>query len=372
MNPLPPLPMAAEGKTEAKAESQQEANKEVAVEENPESPLKYKTLVLKVSVHCEGCKRKVKKILTNTDGVYTAEIDLRQQKVTVLGNVDADTLIKKLVKAGKHAELWPEKADQKEKKKGKSKNKEKEKEKEKQSDPENGDEDGEKEKETVKTEEIQIQDPSKPTENGSSTHKPEMTNNVGKPSEGGTTSKPAAGGQMKEVTIDEKPPVTTPAGSQSPPPVTDKKGSSENEGGGAEKGGSGGKKKKKNGQKGNTTNVDEGEHSSDAPAGTGSPSQGNGQGPIHYPINQSPPHHHVSHYPPHYYAPPPVYAAHYNTAHPSTSYGASIYPPSYSYVYMHPGTASEPPTSDLDSDLSQPSDSFEIFSDENPNACSIM
>ncbi|KAJ9131414.1 hypothetical protein P3X46_035075 [Hevea brasiliensis] len=371
MYPSSPPPMAAEVKNiEAKAEPKPEVYKEVVVEENPESPLKCKTLVLKVSVHCEGCKRKVKKILTNIDGVYTTDIDLRQQKVTVLGNVDADTLIKKLVKAGKHAELWP---DHKEKKKGKSKNKKKKgKDKEKQSDQESGDEEVEKENETVKTQVVQIQDPSKATENGS-THKNAEIINVGKAGEGGTTTKASAGGQMKEVKFEVKLPVTAPAGSQSP--VADNRGVSENEGG-AEKsgsvgGGSGGKKKKKKGHKGNNVNFDEGEHHGDAPAGTGSSSQG--PTAFHYPTNQSPPHHHVYQYPPHNYAPPSVYSVHYNAAQPCTSYGASIYPPSYSYAYMHhPGTVSEPPPTDSDSDLLQPSDSFEIFSDENPNACSIM
>ncbi|PKA52715.1 hypothetical protein AXF42_Ash001696 [Apostasia shenzhenica] len=42
-------------------------------------------------------------------GVYKTTIDSQLQKVTVTGNVDADVLIKKLLKTGKHAELWPEK-----------------------------------------------------------------------------------------------------------------------------------------------------------------------------------------------------------------------------------------------------------------------
>ncbi|KAK1316781.1 hypothetical protein QJS10_CPA05g00452 [Acorus calamus] len=79
------------------------ANKEEASE-----PLKYQTWVFKVPIHCEGCKRKVKKILHSIDGVYTTAIDSQLQKVTVTGNVDADTLMKKLNKSGKHAELWPE------------------------------------------------------------------------------------------------------------------------------------------------------------------------------------------------------------------------------------------------------------------------
>ncbi|KAH0461981.1 hypothetical protein IEQ34_009556 [Dendrobium chrysotoxum] len=68
--------------------------------------LKTKTCVLKVNIHCEGCKKKVKKLLQKIDGVYTIAIDTEQGKVTVTGNVDPSTLIKKLRKSGKHAEIW--------------------------------------------------------------------------------------------------------------------------------------------------------------------------------------------------------------------------------------------------------------------------
>ncbi|KAK8967145.1 hypothetical protein KSP40_PGU002300 [Platanthera guangdongensis] len=68
--------------------------------------LKIQTCVLKVSIHCEGCKKKVKKLLQKIDGVYTIVIDAEQGKVTVNGNVNPSDLIKKLSKAGKHAELW--------------------------------------------------------------------------------------------------------------------------------------------------------------------------------------------------------------------------------------------------------------------------
>ncbi|KAA8548589.1 hypothetical protein F0562_000273 [Nyssa sinensis] len=68
--------------------------------------LEIKTCVLKVNIHCDGCKHKVKKILQKIDGVYTTHIDSDQGKVTVSGNVDPNTLIKKLAKSGKHAELW--------------------------------------------------------------------------------------------------------------------------------------------------------------------------------------------------------------------------------------------------------------------------
>lgn len=39
-------------------------------------------------------------------GVYQVTIDIEQRKVLVYGNVDSDTLIKKLIKSGKHAEVW--------------------------------------------------------------------------------------------------------------------------------------------------------------------------------------------------------------------------------------------------------------------------
>lgn len=88
--------------------------------------LKYQTWTLKVPIHCEGCSRKVKRVLHSIDGVFTISVDSQKHKVEVTGDVDSETLIKKLTKSGKQAELWP---DQKEKKSsGKSKNKDNKKE----------------------------------------------------------------------------------------------------------------------------------------------------------------------------------------------------------------------------------------------------
>ena len=50
-------------------------------------------------------------------GVYQVNIDAEQQKVTVSGSVDAPTLIKKLVRAGKYAEVWSQKTNQNQKQK---------------------------------------------------------------------------------------------------------------------------------------------------------------------------------------------------------------------------------------------------------------
>ncbi|KAK8714919.1 hypothetical protein V6N13_042264 [Hibiscus sabdariffa] len=74
--------------------------------------LKIQTCVLKVNIHCDGCKQKVKKLLRRIEGVYQVNIDAEQQKVTVSGSLDSATLIKKLVRAGKHAEVWSQKSNQ--------------------------------------------------------------------------------------------------------------------------------------------------------------------------------------------------------------------------------------------------------------------
>ncbi|PAL60667.1 hypothetical protein CEJ83_21355, partial [Acinetobacter baumannii] len=81
-------------------------NKKEEKKMSKEEFMKIQTYVLKVNIHCDGCKHKVKKILQKIDGVFTTSIDSEQGKVTVSGNVDPSVLIKKLAKSGKHAELW--------------------------------------------------------------------------------------------------------------------------------------------------------------------------------------------------------------------------------------------------------------------------
>ncbi|KAK4775568.1 hypothetical protein SAY87_023529 [Trapa incisa] len=77
--------------------------------EGVQEHLKYQTWTLKVPIHCRGCERKVKRVLHSIHGVFTSSIDTKQHKVTVTGDVDSETLIKKLVRSGKQAELWPKK-----------------------------------------------------------------------------------------------------------------------------------------------------------------------------------------------------------------------------------------------------------------------
>ncbi|XP_039022335.1 heavy metal-associated isoprenylated plant protein 34-like isoform X2 [Hibiscus syriacus] len=75
---------------------------------NKQDVMKMQTWVLKVNIQCscDGCKQKIRKLLQKVDGVYTISINADQGKVTVTGNVDPAVLIKKLLKSGKHAQLW--------------------------------------------------------------------------------------------------------------------------------------------------------------------------------------------------------------------------------------------------------------------------
>ncbi|KAF7805095.1 heavy metal-associated isoprenylated plant protein 35 [Senna tora] len=320
-----------------------ETKEEVKEVEEPSEPLICKTCVLKVSIHCEGCKRKVKKVLQSIDGVYNINMDLRKQKVVVTGNVDSETLIKKLTKTGKHAELWPEKADWKKKKQSKSDNQEK------QSDPESSEDSNQ----TNENEKVVVQDTSRSNE-------------------GCATGK--GGVEFQEPKPELKQTVTISAGNQ--PAVTEKKvsigvqGCNENEKSGG--GGSTSKKKKKKGHKGNNNagagNVGGGgEHSGDSPG-----NQAQAQDPIASSGNQSPPRHHMYHQ---YYAnAPAVYTVNYHTAYPSSSsYSTAYYtsPGSYSYAHVV-DTEMEAPLYDSEYYTSQPSDSFQLFSDENPNGCAVM
>ncbi|KAI4299570.1 hypothetical protein L6164_033014 [Bauhinia variegata] len=68
--------------------------------------LKIETIAFKVHMNCQGCMNKVKKLLRKIEGVYKVEINAEEEKVTVTGIVDPSTLVQKLVKSGKHAEIW--------------------------------------------------------------------------------------------------------------------------------------------------------------------------------------------------------------------------------------------------------------------------
>ncbi|CAL5203178.1 unnamed protein product [Lathyrus oleraceus] len=70
--------------------------------------IEVQTFVLKVHMNCEGCRAKVKKVLRKVEGVYGVDINAEEQEVIVTGIVNPSTLVQKLAKLGKHAEIWNE------------------------------------------------------------------------------------------------------------------------------------------------------------------------------------------------------------------------------------------------------------------------
>ncbi|OWM63513.1 heavy metal-associated isoprenylated plant protein 36-like [Punica granatum] len=246
--------------------------------------LKYQTWILKVPIHCGGCERKVKRVLQSIDGVFTTNIDSRLHKVVVTGDVDSETLIKKLVKSGKQAELWSEK------KHGKLKKKDGDNSKDSKDDSQDH------EAATDKAEKSE-----KPVENRDANDTKDSDN------EGENTSSET----------DEKANMVTTV---------------INNGGG---GGGGKKKKKKKKKKGQNANP---EGCKDAP--TGSQPHNAGPDPLSLApasLNTNRPDHNMDAFPqpfPHYA--PAMYGASYRTTNPSN--GFSYYyasPMHYSYLHSH-------------------------------------
>ncbi|CAL9065750.1 unnamed protein product [Musa banksii] len=279
-----------------------------AAEEGPE-PLKYQTLALKVSTHCEGCKREVKRIL-NMEGVYRISFGPQQHKVVVIGNVAAETLVKKLTKSGKHAELWPEPLPDENAGGGGGGKKKKKKKKKK----------------------------SKNKSDGMPNAPPEVPEN--NQSSSGDESSPEA---------PDKPEGESPkSDDKEPPPAQEKpngteKAAATNAGGGKKKG-------KKNHNANNNNNSGGGGN----PGGPGGPPQEFGKkaaGGLAIPPALNLPFYSTSQL--------PSYVVSYSSVHPSNNYGGAYHPAApmqhgnFVYSTAAPG-------------------SCYIFSEENANACSVM
>ncbi|XP_011074143.1 heavy metal-associated isoprenylated plant protein 24-like [Sesamum indicum] len=64
------------------------------------------TVAVKIRMDCEGCALKVKKALSGVKGAKSVDVDLKQQKATVYGYVDAKKVLKAAQATGKKVELW--------------------------------------------------------------------------------------------------------------------------------------------------------------------------------------------------------------------------------------------------------------------------
>ncbi|CAI9765862.1 unnamed protein product [Fraxinus pennsylvanica] len=310
--------------------------------EEPLPVLQYQTWVLKVSIHCQGCKRKVKKVLQAIEGVYTINIDAKQRKVIVTGNIDAQTLIKKLVRNGKHAELWPEKPAGKKKKSGKS---------DKENEPKSSENSDEEEEEN-------------PVQNN-----PEVKISNSSPRVNGGNGGPTVKFIGVDTVLESKSPGNV-VGGDNFSAVEQKSHPSGGAGGGGG-GGGGGKKKKKKKKKGhkgnNSNNAGSGAPPPNrAPSGIGLEIPSTGPTQVVDQTNLSSSLQNVMHYPPSN-GPQQAYVMSYNTTHPTASASTPSYYMPASSPYMHAHAQSE-----VYQAMSTPLDSFEILSDENPNGCYIM
>ncbi|KAL8136902.1 hypothetical protein V2J09_002903 [Rumex salicifolius] len=67
--------------------------------------LKPKTVVLKVSMHCHGCAKKVEKHVSMIEGVTSYKVDLETKMVVVIGDILPLEVLETISKV-KNAQLW--------------------------------------------------------------------------------------------------------------------------------------------------------------------------------------------------------------------------------------------------------------------------
>ncbi|XP_075508959.1 protein SODIUM POTASSIUM ROOT DEFECTIVE 3-like [Primulina tabacum] len=67
--------------------------------------LKPKIVVMKVSMHCNGCARKVEKHISKLEGVTSYQVDLETKMVVVSGDIVPFEVLESVSKV-KNAELW--------------------------------------------------------------------------------------------------------------------------------------------------------------------------------------------------------------------------------------------------------------------------
>ncbi|KAE9595194.1 hypothetical protein Lal_00009272 [Lupinus albus] len=66
------------------------------------------TVEIKVKMDCDGCERIVRNAVSNMKGVKSVDINRKQSKVTVIGNVDPNKVLRRVKRTGKkRAEFWP-------------------------------------------------------------------------------------------------------------------------------------------------------------------------------------------------------------------------------------------------------------------------
>ncbi|KMZ57170.1 hypothetical protein ZOSMA_89G01230 [Zostera marina] len=65
----------------------------------------FQVVVMRVSIHCQGCAGKVKKHIAKMEGVTSFSIDLESKRVTVMGHISPVGVLESISKV-KKAEFW--------------------------------------------------------------------------------------------------------------------------------------------------------------------------------------------------------------------------------------------------------------------------
>ncbi|PHU28828.1 hypothetical protein BC332_00921, partial [Capsicum chinense] len=70
-------------------------------------PISLQTVELKVRMCCSGCERVIKDAVFKLRGVESVSVELEMEKVTVVGYVERNKVLKAVRRHGKRAEFWP-------------------------------------------------------------------------------------------------------------------------------------------------------------------------------------------------------------------------------------------------------------------------
>ncbi|PIN01394.1 Copper chaperone [Handroanthus impetiginosus] len=106
----PPAKLVLEESSNSKDEESSKSNDEKTgevVDAKPPSEFQSpdQDVILKVSLHCRGCERKLRKHLSRMEGVTSFEIEFAAKKVTVKGDITPLEVLSSISKV-KNAQLW--------------------------------------------------------------------------------------------------------------------------------------------------------------------------------------------------------------------------------------------------------------------------
>ncbi|KAL9259838.1 Heavy metal-associated isoprenylated plant protein 20-like protein [Drosera capensis] len=74
---------------------------------NKEQKAQANAVDIKVKMCCDGCERRVKRSVSGLKGVKSVEVNRKQSRVTVKGQIEPKKILEGVLETGKKAEFWP-------------------------------------------------------------------------------------------------------------------------------------------------------------------------------------------------------------------------------------------------------------------------